>query len=104
VSIDYVQQKLWEAMCSLVGPETIQERLRNARMSLSTIDAGDLTTFTDLRGQLNEIQNALRSGDHDAAAGAELSRRVLNLFANATRIARYPVGAHETTFSARDIN
>jgi hypothetical protein len=70
-SMPYPREKLWQALDSLVGDGTIQQRLEAAAMSLTRLQERDFTGLPDypaegLQEQFRKIMQALTN----VAAGA----------------------------------
>jgi hypothetical protein len=119
MGIDYTQQKLWEAMNSLIGTGTLQERLKGAAQFLILLPAHDpaFPAFPDLEERLNRVLQRLtavassgegsieattqRLSDRDAN---EVAAEILSLFSEATRAAKFAVVASSTAILPGDVH
>jgi hypothetical protein len=93
VSIDYVREKLWQALDVLVGAEPIQDRLAYAADALTRLKPSDIPD--EEREDFHAVMHALtkypaeREGEGSIHAsvrkltdeeGAELARKILSIY------------------------
>jgi hypothetical protein len=114
MSIDYTQQKLWEAVNALIGTGSLQERLRFAGdyLSKSQMHLPAFPAMPALERRLNEVLEQLaRAGSIEDTTRAlndedaqQIASKILSLFCEATRAARTPVGVIETLNLPGDVH
>ena len=110
MSADYTQEKLWQAVETLIGSGSIQERLKFAAMYLIRLDstkddlafAGDSDAQTRFDRLIERLTSAPPSGDEGTIAattrtlsdfeGGRLAKDIFDLFCRATELADIPVG------------
>jgi hypothetical protein len=94
MSMDYTQQKLWEAVNILIGTGSLQTRLGDARSYLAPLDY-PFPGWPGLQARLENVKTQLLenlSHDDDAEKAAH---EIVSLLLEATRLARTPVGVTE---------
>ena len=108
MSMNYTQEKLWQAVHALIGAGTIQQRLNAAAQYLIRLrpdrsGAPAFPAMPALESRLNEVLRRLTEHGIDATVNglaeqdaAAIAEEVLSLFVEATRAADTPVGATET--------
>lgn len=109
MAIDYTQQKLWEAVNSLIGTGTLQERLKYAAVAIGLlrVHAPAFPTFPELEERLARLIERVSDSpmrglsDEDAE---KVASEILSLFCEATRAATYPVGASQTVIGPSDVH
>lgn len=105
MSIDYTQQKLWEAMNVMVGAGDLQERLKYAGTYLAALHLHEpaFPALPELEARLKRLLDALkRAGALSDEDAEQRALEILSLFCEATRAATTPVGATETVIRPND--
>ena len=108
MGMDYTQQKLWEAVRSLVmGHGRIQERLANAGVPLAIVHSRAFEGHAELRERFEAMIRRLttvqpiRGGEGSLKAttpgladddAAKIAEEIFSLFCEATDLADTPVG------------
>jgi hypothetical protein len=112
MSVDYTQQKLWEAVSALIGTGTLQRRLDFAAQHLVYLRKPEapFPSSSALGERLEEVIGRLTNVPATGAAGTiaattstlddavaeEIAIEILSLLLEATRLAEIPTGVTET--------
>ena len=115
MSADYTQEKLWQAVETLIGSGSIQERLKFAAMYLIRLDStkdglafpGDSDAQTRFARLMERLTSAPPSGDEGTIEattrtlsddeGRRLAEDIFRLFCRATELADIPVWFSNTS-------
>src|SRR4051794_35771218 len=93
MSMDYTQQKLWEAVNALIGAGSLQERLGYARSYLAPL-VDPFPGLPRLQNRLEHVQAQLLATLQDPEA-ERVAQEIMSLLLEATRLAHTPVGVTE---------